>query len=52
MTQAICFKNKFGYYFKYADGCRYKYVTLVCDDDQCDFKSCDKRHFEKVIGKN
>ena len=26
-------------------------VTLACDDGQCDFKSCDKRHFEIVIDK-
>ena len=50
MTQVICFKNKFGY-CKYADSRSYKHVTLVCDDGQCDFKSCDKRHFEIVIDK-
>ena len=38
-------------YCKYADSRSYKHVTLVCDDGQCDFKSCDKRHFEKVIDK-
>ena len=48
MTQVICFKNKFGY-CKYADSRSYKHVTLVCDDGQCDFKSCDKRHFEKLL---
>ena len=45
---AICFKNKIGY-------CKqlqlYIYVTLVCDDDQFDYKSCDKRHIEKVMDK-
>ena len=50
MTRAICFKNKFGH-CRYADSCSYEHVTLVCDDGQCDFKSYDKRHFEKVIDK-
>ena len=50
MTQVICFKKKFGY-CKYADCRSYKHVTLVCDDGQSDFKSCDKRHFEIVIDK-
>ena len=43
MTQAICFKNKFGY-CKYSDNCRYKHVTLVCEDGQCEIKNCEKRH--------
>ena len=43
MTQAICFKNKFGY-CKYSDNCRYKHVTLVCEDGQCDIQKCEKRH--------
>ena len=51
MTQVIRIKNKFAY-CKYADSRSYKHVTLVCDDGLCDFKICDKRHFEKVIGKN
>ena len=50
MTQVICFKNRFGY-CKCADSRSYKHVTLVCDDGQCDFKSCYKRHFEIVIDK-
>ena len=43
MTQAICFKNKFGY-CRYSDSCRYKHVTLVCDEGQCDIQKCEKRH--------
>ena len=43
MTQAICFKNKFGY-CKFSDSCRYKHVTLVCEDGQCEIKNCEKRH--------
>ena len=43
MTQAICFKNKFGY-CKYTDKCKYRHVTLVCDDDKCEISNCEKRH--------
>ena len=43
MTQAICFKNKFGY-CKFSDSCRYKHVTLVCEDGQCEIQNCEKRH--------
>ena len=43
MTQAVCFKNKFGY-CRYADSCRYKHVTMVCEDGQCEIQNCDKRH--------
>ena len=43
MTQAICFKNKFGY-CRYSDSCRFKHVTIVCDDGQCQIQNCEKRH--------
>ena len=43
MTQAICFKNKFGY-CKYQDRCFFRHVTIVCDDAKCDIFKCEKRH--------
>ena len=43
MTQAVCFKNKFGY-CRYSDSCRFKHVTIVCDDGQCEIQNCEKRH--------
>ena len=44
MTQArVCFKFKFGF-CKFKERCVYRYVTLVCEDYQCDVSKCEKRH--------
>ena len=43
MTQVICYKNKFGY-CRYSDSCRFRHVTTVCDDGQCEIQNCEKRH--------
>ena len=44
MTQAkVCFKFKFGF-CKYSERCKYRHVTLVCDDYKCDVSKCEKRH--------
>ena len=44
MTQAeVCFKFKFGF-CKYSERCKYRHVTLVCDDYKCDVVNCEKRH--------
>ena len=36
MTQAgLCFKNKFGF-CKFNERCKFRHVTLVCEDDKWD----------------
>ena len=29
---------------RYSDSCRFKHVTIVCDDGQCKIQNCEKRH--------
>ena len=44
MTQAgVCFKYKFGF-CKFNERCKFRHVTLVCDDEKCDIDTCEKRH--------
>ena len=43
MTQAICFKNKFGY-CKFNEKCFFRHVTIVCEDVNCNVFKCEKRH--------
>ena len=47
----VCEHFKFGY-CKFSDSCRYKHVTLVCEDGQCEIKNCEKdiQKFANIIG--
>ena len=44
MTQAgVCFNYKFGF-CKFNERCKFRHVTLVCEDENCDISKCEKRH--------
>ena len=43
MTQAICFRNKFGY-CKYCEKCRFRHNNEKCQDSECLVYNCEKRH--------
>ena len=45
-NENICKFNKSGY-CKFKTNCKYKHVNVVCDDDKCDQRVCEKRHPRK-----
>ena len=42
-TNTLCLHNKFGH-CKFQDTCRHRHVSSLCDTDNCEISSCDKRH--------
>ena len=42
-VNTLCLHNKFGH-CKFRDTCRHRHVYSLCDTDNCDISSCDKRH--------
>ena len=42
-VNTLCLHNKFGH-CKFQDTCRHRHVYSLCDTDNCDISSCDKRH--------
>ena len=43
MTKFLCFRNKLGY-CKFGETCRNRHVDDICETENCDIFSCDKRH--------
>ena len=42
-SENICKFNKFGF-CKFKSECKYKHVNMVCVEENCDPKTCEKRH--------
>ena len=42
-VESVCYFNKFGF-CKFLQKCRFRHVDKLCDDENCEIKSCSSRH--------
>ena len=43
MIENVCTNNKYGF-CKFGNTCRFKHVDFLCETQNCDILSCEKRH--------